>query len=102
MGWCAMTRLPMTAAGHAALEDELRGRIRIERPRLVQRIQQAIADDANLMENSEYQAAQAEQNVNEARDCGVGRQACVCGNRRRIQAFRQYDQIWCHRDADRR
>jgi transcription elongation factor GreA len=67
MGWCAMTRLPMTAAGHAALEDELRGRIRIERPRLVQRIQQAIADDANLVENSEYQAAQAEQNVNEAR-----------------------------------
>lgn len=63
----AMTRLPMTAAGHAALEDELRGRIRIERPRLVQRIQQAIADDANLIENSEYQAAQAEQNVNEAR-----------------------------------
>ena len=57
----------MTAAGHAALEDELRGRIRIERPRLVQRIQQAIADDANLVENSEYQAAQAEQNVNEAR-----------------------------------
>jgi transcription elongation factor GreA len=57
----------MTAAGHAALEDELRGRIRIERPRLVQRVQQAIADDANLVENSEYQAAQAEQNVNEAR-----------------------------------
>ncbi|MGY3618307.1 transcription elongation factor GreA [Bradyrhizobium sp. USDA 10063] len=57
----------MTAAGHAALEDELRGRIRIERPRLVQRIRQAIADDANLVENSEYQAAQAEQTVNEAR-----------------------------------
>jgi transcription elongation factor GreA len=62
-----MARLPMTAAGHAALEDELRGRIRIERPRLVRRIQQAIADDGNLIENSEYQAAQAEQNVNEAR-----------------------------------
>jgi len=57
----------MTAAGHAALEDELRGRIRIERPRLVERTRQAIADDANLVENSEYQAAQAEQNINEAR-----------------------------------
>jgi len=57
----------MTAAGHAALENELRGRIRIERPRLVQRIQQAVADDANLVENSDYQAAQAEQNANEAR-----------------------------------
>src|SRR6201995_1693902 len=67
MGWCAMTRLPMTAAGHAALEDELRGRIRIARPRLVQRIQQAIADDANLVENSEYQTAQAERELNETR-----------------------------------
>jgi transcription elongation factor GreA len=63
-----MTRLPMTATGHAALEDELRGRMRIELPRLVQRIQQAIADNANLVENSQYQAAQAEQNVNEAPD----------------------------------
>src|ERR1700746_1962967 len=62
-----MTRLPMTAAGHVALEDELRHRTRIARPRLVQRIQHAISDDANLVENSEYQAAQAEQNVNEAR-----------------------------------
>ncbi|WFU39518.1 transcription elongation factor GreA [Bradyrhizobium sp. CB82] len=62
-----MTTIPMTAAGHATLEDELRHRIKIERPRLVQRIQQAIASEANLVENSEYQAAQAEQNVNEAR-----------------------------------
>jgi transcription elongation factor GreA len=57
----------MTAAGHAVLEDELRQRIRIARPGLVQRIQQAIADDPNLVENSEYQAAQAEQGLNEAR-----------------------------------
>jgi transcription elongation factor GreA len=62
-----MTRLPMTAAGHVALEDELRHRIRIARPRLVQRIQQAIADDANLVENSEYQAARAELEMNETR-----------------------------------
>jgi transcription elongation factor GreA len=62
-----MTRLPMTAAGHVALEDELRRRTRIARPRLVQRIQQAISDDANLVENSEYQAALAEQEVNENR-----------------------------------
>jgi transcription elongation factor GreA len=52
-----MDRLPVTAAGHAALEDELQHRIRVERPRLIQRIQQAIADDSNLAENSEYQAA---------------------------------------------
>ncbi len=57
----------MTAAGHVALEDELKQRIRVERPRLVQRIQEAIADDSNLAENSEYQAAKTEQEINEAR-----------------------------------
>jgi transcription elongation factor GreA len=62
-----MSKLPMTAAGHAALEGELKHRIRIKRPQLVQRIQQAIADDSNLAENSEYQAARAEQDANEAR-----------------------------------
>jgi transcription elongation factor GreA len=62
-----MNKLPMTAGGHSALEDELRHRIRIERPRLIQRIQEAIADDSNLAENSEYQAAKAEQEINEAR-----------------------------------
>jgi transcription elongation factor GreA len=61
-----MSRLPMTAAGHSALEDELKQRVRVERPRLVQRIQEAIADDSNLAENSEYQAAKAEQEINEA------------------------------------
>src|ERR1700674_2644718 len=62
-----MSKLPMTAAGHSVLEDELNQRIRVERPRLVQRIQDAIADDSNLAENSEYQAAKAEQELNEAR-----------------------------------
>src|SRR5437016_14572806 len=62
-----MIRFPITAAGHVALEDELKHRIRVERPRLIQRIQEAIADDSNLAENSEYQAAKAEQEINEAR-----------------------------------
>jgi transcription elongation factor GreA len=62
-----MNRLPITAAGHAALEDDLKHRIRVERPRLIQRIQEAIADDSNLAENSEYQAAKADQELNEAR-----------------------------------
>jgi transcription elongation factor GreA len=57
----------MTAAGHAVLQDDLRHRLRITRPNLAQRIQQAIADDANLVENAEFQAAQAEQELNEAR-----------------------------------
>lgn len=62
-----MNKLPMTAAGHQALENELTHRIRAERPRLIQRIQEAIADDTNLAENSEYQAAKTEQELNEAR-----------------------------------
>jgi transcription elongation factor GreA len=62
-----MTKFPMTAAGYSALEDELNQRIRVERPRLIQRIQEAIADDSNLAENSEYHAAKADQEINEAR-----------------------------------
>src|SRR5262249_2033544 len=62
-----MSKLPITAAGVSALEDELKQRVRVERPRLVERIQQAIADDSNLAENSEYQGAKAEQEINEAR-----------------------------------
>src|SRR5215470_12610121 len=62
-----MSTFPMTAAGRSALEEELNQRIRVERPRLVQRIQQAIADDSNLAENSEYQAAKTDQEINGAR-----------------------------------
>jgi transcription elongation factor GreA len=62
-----MIKLPMTAAGYSALENELKHRVRVERARLIRRIREAIADDSNLAENSEYQAAKAEQEVNEAR-----------------------------------
>src|SRR5215475_7235052 len=62
-----MTKLPMTAAGHAALERGLSQRTGLERPRLIRRIQEAIADDTNLAENSEYQAAKTDQEINEAR-----------------------------------
>ena len=62
-----MTKIPMTAAGHSALEGELKRRIAVERPRLIQRVQEAIADDTNLAENSDYQIAKAEQQTNEAR-----------------------------------
>jgi transcription elongation factor GreA len=63
----SMTKIPMTVAGHAALEEELNQRIGLERPRLIQRIQEAIADDSNLAENSDYHAAKTEQDINEAR-----------------------------------
>jgi transcription elongation factor GreA len=62
-----MTKIPMAAAGHSALEGELKHRIAVERPRLIQRVQEAIADDTNLAENSDYQIAKAEQQTNEAR-----------------------------------
>ena len=62
-----INKLPMTTVGHSALEDELKHRIGTERPRLIQRIQEAIADDSNLAENSEYQAAKADQEINEGR-----------------------------------
>ncbi len=47
-----MPSLPMTAAGHAALQAELNDRIRIKRRQIADRIQQAIGDDPNLVENS--------------------------------------------------
>jgi transcription elongation factor GreA len=57
----------MTAAGYAALEAELRHRMSVERVRLGERVQQATADDANLIENSEYQAAMADREFSESR-----------------------------------
>ena len=62
-----MNKLPMTAAGYSVLENKLKHRIQIERPRLVERLQEAIADDSNLAQNAEYQAAKSEQEINEAR-----------------------------------
>jgi len=62
-----MNKLPMTAAGYSVLERELKHRIQIDRPRLIERLQEAIADDSNLAENAEYQTAKSEQEINEAR-----------------------------------
>ena len=62
-----MTKFPMTAEGYSALQDELNQRMSVERPRLIQRMQEAVADDSNLAENSEYHAAQADKLINEAR-----------------------------------
>ena len=67
-----MNKLPMTAAGYSVLENKLKHRIQIERPRLVERLQEAIADDSNLAENAEYQAAKSEQEINEARIAELG------------------------------
>ena len=62
-----MITFPLTTAGHTALQEELNRRLRVDRPGLADRIQEAIADESNLAENSEYQAALADQQLNEAR-----------------------------------
>ena len=57
MTWCSVDKaVPwITAAGHAALEDESKHRIRVERPRLIQRIEEAIAAPCGLVQNSVQQ-----------------------------------------------
>jgi len=59
-------KVPMTAAGHAALEEELRRRQQLERPRIIQAISEARAH-GDLSENAEYHAAKESQSMNEGR-----------------------------------
>jgi transcription elongation factor GreA len=66
-GHPAMSKFPMTATGHSALVEELRRRTQLERVRIIQRIQDAIANEPDLAENSEYQSAKSEQEINEVR-----------------------------------
>ena len=61
-----MDKIPMTAAGHAVLEDELRHRQQVERPRIIQQITEA-RSHGDLSENAEYHAAKETQSLNEGR-----------------------------------
>jgi transcription elongation factor GreA len=61
-----MDKFPMTAAGHLALEDELRRRQQIERPRIIQAIAEA-RSHGDLSENAEYHSAKEAQSLNEGR-----------------------------------
>lgn len=56
----------MTHAGYAALEDELKHRQQIERPRIIQQISEA-RSHGDLSENAEYHAAKESQSLNEGR-----------------------------------
>ena len=61
-----MDKLPITGKGFSALEEELRHRQQVERPRIIQ----AIADArslGDLSENAEYHAAKEAQSMNEGR-----------------------------------
>src|SRR3982074_3430505 len=59
-----MEKIPMTAAGYAVLETELKHRQRVERPRIIQQITDA-RTHGDLSENAEYHAAKESQSLNE-------------------------------------
>jgi transcription elongation factor GreA len=61
-----MDKIPMTAAGYAALEGELKHRQQVERPRIIQQISDA-RTHGDLSENAEYHAAKEQQAHNEGR-----------------------------------
>jgi transcription elongation factor GreA len=59
-------KIPMTAAGHAALEAELQERQQVQRPRIIAAISEA-RSHGDLSENAEYHAAKEAQSHNEGR-----------------------------------
>src|SRR5579863_10368981 len=61
-----MDKIPMTAAGHSVLENELKHRQQVERPRIIQQISDA-RSHGDLSENAEYHAAKELQSHNEGR-----------------------------------
>jgi transcription elongation factor GreA len=61
-----MEKIPMTAAGYAFLEAELKRRQQVERPRIISAISEARAH-GDLSENAEYHSAKEQQSLNEGR-----------------------------------
>lgn len=61
-----MEKIPVTAGGYAALEQELKQRQQVERPRIIAAISEARAH-GDLSENAEYHAAKEQQSLNEGR-----------------------------------
>src|SRR5271166_5630955 len=61
-----MDKLPITAAGHAALETEFLHRQQVERPRIIAAIAEA-RSHGDLSENAEYHAAKERQGWIEGR-----------------------------------
>jgi transcription elongation factor GreA len=61
-----MEKIPMTAAGYSLLDNELKQRQQVERPRIIQQITDA-RTHGDLSENAEYHAAKESQSLNEGR-----------------------------------
>ena len=59
-------KVPMTVAGHAALEAELKRRMSEDRPRIIELISEA-RSHGDLSENAEYHVAKEAQSHNEGR-----------------------------------
>ncbi len=76
-----MERIPMTAAGYKALEDEIQNLKLVERPAVIKMITEARAH-GDLSENAEYHAAKERQAF-------------------RVEALRQNGEIRRHGDACR-
>jgi transcription elongation factor GreA len=61
-----MEKVPMTADGHAAMMQEIKHLKTVERPRIIQAIEEA-RSHGDLSENAEYHAAKEQQGWTEAR-----------------------------------
>ena len=61
-----MNKIPITPEGKTLVEDELKNRKTIERPRIINSIAEARAH-GDLSENAEYHAAKEEQSHNETK-----------------------------------
>ena len=61
-----MEKVPMTAAGHSAMMDEIKHLKAVERPRIIKAIEEA-RSHGDLSENAEYHAAKEQQGWTEAR-----------------------------------
>lgn len=61
-----MEKVPMTVAGYAKLEVELKERQQVERPRIIAAISEA-RSHGDLSENAEYHSAKEQQSLNEGR-----------------------------------
>ena len=61
-----MDKIPMTPEGFKALEEELKNRQQVERPRSIVAVAEARAH-GDLSENAEYHSAKEQQSLNEGR-----------------------------------
>ncbi len=61
-----MEKIPMTRAGHSALDDELRNLKSVERPSVIRAVAEA-REHGDLSENAEYHAARERQSFVEGR-----------------------------------